>query len=122
MTESKDNNSIEVSVEAIPILTILGKIQYRYKLSDFAYGEWLIFENDKPKYYLNPFDEDYDDVRERIENSKDFDLEKILKMSNKNLSIHQRIMGVSFWYKSSTQVLALEKLPKSILDKTLKIN
>ena len=124
MPKSKleNNRFIEISVEAIPRLTILGGIKYKYKLSDFTYGEWLIFENNKPKYYLNLFDEEYKDIRERIEKFKDFELEKNLKKCDEKLSIHQKLIGISIWYKSSIQTLKLEKLPNSILDKILKIN
>ena len=29
------------------------RVRYIYRLSDFSYGEWIIFENTLPKYYLN---------------------------------------------------------------------
>ncbi len=111
----KNSELIEISLEAIPFFTIWGKIQYRYKLSDFTYGNWIIFENNKPKYYLNLYDNDYDDIREKFSKSKDFDLESTLKTHKKNLSIHQNFWGISLWNKSFIQFFHLKKMPSHIL-------
>ncbi len=106
---------MKITVESIPIYTFLGKRTYRYKLSDFSYGEWLIFENNKPKFYFNIFDKEYHEVRLAFSNSKDFDLEKKLKSYNKGLSIYQKLIGITFLKKTFLQVIELEKLPKNVL-------
>ena len=106
---------MKIAVKSIPIFTLLGKWAYRYKLSDFSYGEWVIFENNKPKFYLNIFDSEYDEVRLVFSKSKNYDLEKKLKSHNKGLSIYQKLLGITFLKKTFLQVIELEKLPKHIL-------
>ena len=111
----KGDNLIEMPLRVTPILTIFGKIQYKYKLSDFAYGEWIIFENEKPKYYLNLFDNS-DYKKDKVySKSKNFNIESILDKFQKGLSIYQKVWGIPLPYKSFIQTFHLEKLPKGIL-------
>ena len=51
-------DSIQIGVEIIPIYTFWGRKSI-IQLSDFAYGEWLVFRLNKPIYYINIFDDDF---------------------------------------------------------------
>ncbi len=106
-------NMVEVFLRVSPIITIWGKRKLKYELSDFNYGEWVIFKDNFPKYYLNMFDKEYDSIREL----PDFDIENRLKMHKGGLSIHQKLFGISLWNKSFIKSFNLEKLPTNILSK-----
>lgn len=83
-------NEVVIPLFAIPVTTLGFKKRLLYRLSDMAYGEWLIFQNDIPKYYLNIFDKIYEGVTFLAdEDGSSFEnrLEKLFKERNLNLSL-----------------------------------
>jgi len=109
-------DKINVVLEVETVLTLSGKKSF-YRLPDSAYGEWIIFENKLPKYYLNVFDEDYHEFLRTFEKIKDKDeyLEEIIKKINQSLSIRNSISGIRFFGKPKVLSFTLEKLPPSFL-------
>jgi hypothetical protein len=109
----KELNSIEIGVEIIPIYTLYG-LRDIIKLSDFVYGEWLVFESNKPLYYINIFDEDFIELKNSIE-SKETTIEnfirKINTLNNKSLSLRQNYFGFMNYKKSIYQKIRVYKFP-----------
>lgn len=66
------NSKVELKIFVKPYICFslrgIKKVK-KYFLSDFAYGELLIFEKGKPKYYLNLFEEQNYELMEYIENN-----------------------------------------------------
>lgn len=106
-------DNIEISLLCTPIYTIFGK-RIKYSLPDSAYGGWIIFENNQPKYYFNIFDCYYNDIRD-VFNEQKKDIESILKNHNSNLSLSQNFIGFSFRFQEYIEKCKLEKLPKSAI-------
>ncbi|GAB3922780.1 hypothetical protein [Mucilaginibacter myungsuensis] len=52
---------MKLAVIVNKVYTLTG-IRYLYRLSDFVYGEWLIYNNGDPVFYFNAFDELYQDT------------------------------------------------------------
>lgn len=118
MEESFINRSqSEVGVLITPITTFLGKKEYLYTLTESAYGEWIIFNDNIPKYYFNVFDTAYSalfDSLKKLRSVEEF-LENNFKKVNSNLSIRQQVFGIKHKNKSFTKRIVLEKLPVNFL-------
>lgn len=108
-------SKVEVNLLVSLYITLSGK-KYSYKLPDNAYGEWIIYENDKPKYYLNIFDKEYELVRKNLNHVSDFENYLITKFQNSNppINIKRQVIGFSI-EKPYIQKWQLEKLPLSFL-------
>lgn len=98
-------------LEVKRVYTLAG-IKHRYKLSDFAYGEWLIYKGDFPVYYFNIFDTDYSAFKDATKVNADKTL--IDKLEKHGLRLKQNLFGISST-KSYQQRFDLEKLPASYL-------
>ncbi|MBI1225624.1 MAG: hypothetical protein GC192_10350 [Bacteroidetes bacterium] len=48
---------VEMEIAIEKILTLFG-IRYWASLSDFSYGEWVVYEDNYPKYLISAFSED----------------------------------------------------------------
>jgi len=100
-------------LEVRGVYTLTG-VKYRYKLSDFAYGEWLIYKNNQPVYYFNIFDQEYAHLTEIIKANEQGFL--IGSLKRQGLNLKQNIFGIAS-IKSYLKSINLEKLPASILIK-----
>ena len=110
------NRKSEVNILVTPVITIFGKKDFLFNLSDSVYGEWIVFEGDDPKYYLNIFDKTYDPIREVIESSNE-NIGDVLnckfKEKNLNLVINRKVWGIVKKNQSFLRIYNLEKLPPS---------
>jgi hypothetical protein len=108
-----------VSILVTPVFNLLGKKSLLYSLSDMSYGEWIIFENDEPKYYFNYFDEYYQPIRKQLDQSEEKNIESLLKKSFEihglNLSISQKKLAIRKDDKAYVQVYKLDKYPVEFL-------
>jgi len=87
---------VEIPVEMIPVYTLSGK-KTIIKLSDFAYGEWLIFKNNELVYYINLFDSYFSQLKKKIE-SKEITIEEFINSINATISetfsLNQKFWGM----------------------------
>ena len=87
--------------------------KYKYTLSDFSYGEMLLFENNYPKFYINIFDENFSKIKEYV--LKNDNLEKVLKdiiVFNKlPLCIFQNFWGIDLVSKETVEEINLKPFP-----------
>jgi len=97
----------------IPIYTFSG-IKKIKKLPDYSYGEWLIYQNNEPRYYFNIFDRKYSDIHHKI--SDNIEMFLVDKLKGKKMSIRPKIIGICDYSKVSCDWMELEKLPLNILD------
>ena len=87
------------------------------ELGDHAYGEWIIYENDQPKYHVNIFDKSAASLKiDELLHTKEQNIEAILDMISKanrvNLSLGKRpVIGII--KKSKLISLNLGPLPES---------
>ena len=117
MQQLLDNTNAKVTLTVMLVLTIYGTDNL-YKLSDNAYGEWLILKKGKPKYYFNLFDKLYEQHINKLKNKKDIEgtLAKGLLRIKTDLHINRNLKYI-FILKKSLQEITLEKLPVTILEK-----
>ena len=110
------NETIEINLFVIPIITFWGKRDFIFKLSDSAYGEWLIYENNKLKYYFNVFDKSYDLIKDKIDCTSNLEelLSNRFKQKKLNLMINNAKWGILKRYKPFFKIFKLEKLPVEI--------
>jgi hypothetical protein len=107
----KSDNILRMNLEDITVYTLFGK-KHLYKLGDMAYGEWLIFQSNVPKYYLNIFDDMYQDIDEQKKIDPYKYLLKKFKAEHYGYSLGQNIHGI--WSsKINEKCFDLEKLPIS---------
>src|SRR5216117_1310161 len=95
-----------VSIWVTPLYYFFG-IKLIYVLPDMSYGQYLIFENNYPKYYFNYFDKYYDAIRIKIDNSKishELLLKKSFQANNPLLSLRQKSFGIRFENKSYNKI------------------
>ena len=87
--------------------------KYKYTLSDFSYGEMLLFENNYPKFYINIFDENFSEIKDYV--LKNDNLEKVLKdiiVFNKlPLHISQNFWGIDLVSKETVEEINLKPFP-----------
>jgi hypothetical protein len=106
-----------INLVVVPIFSIFEGIRYDYILPDSNYGEWLVFENDLPKYYFNAFDEDYQFFSKELKykNSISASLIYILDKNNNRLQLNRKIRGIRLNSKSIVKEFFIERLPKEML-------
>lgn len=112
----KKLNSIKIGIEIIPIYTLGGRRDI-IKLSDFAYGEWLVFKSNKPIYYINIFDDEFFELKKLIESKKTTVEEVIEKFNIQNsdsLSLKQSFFGITNYKNTEYQNIEIYKFPFSI--------
>jgi len=83
----------KIKLKVTPIYTLTG-VKYLYTLKDMAYGEWLIYQENKPRYYFNLFDKEYSFDKNQTGKSIEKFLETKLDILNVNLTIKQNIFGI----------------------------
>lgn len=111
------NNKVEICLYVTPLYSLFGGVGLRFRLSDFSYGEWLIFEYGKPKYYFNIFDPLYIEFLKMVENQTNLEsiLERKLKAQSPALSLKNKVIGIPSLNKSYKEVFILEKIPNTFL-------
>jgi len=111
-------NKVSVFLFVIPVLTSSLEKRYIYRLSDMAYGEWIILEDNKPRYYLYILDDIYKDVREYIHKKNiyvDDLLEQSFRDKNLSLSLRETFKVSKIWESQETsEEFKLEKLPPNL--------
>lgn len=114
----KKLNDIEINIEVIPIYTFIG-CKNIIKLSDFAYGEWLIYKSNKPVYYINIFDSDFKELKTLLESKKtsidDF-IKQVNIANNETLSLKQNYYGITVYSRRIPQKITISKFPESLLN------
>lgn len=112
------NNNLEILVEMVPILSLF-KNKYLIKLPDSAYGEWLIFKENKPVFYLNVFDPQLEVIKNKI-HSKEITIERIIERINEgtheNYSIGFKYWGFLNYEGRKTETISIQKFPFSFLE------
>ncbi len=87
---------VEIGIEIVSVFTLRGRKEI-IKLSDFVYGEWLVFKENELVYYINVFDPYFSQLKTDLEEKK-FTIEEFLdSVNNKNaetFSLDQNILGV----------------------------
>lgn len=105
---------MRMQLEDIIVYTLTGK-RHLYKLGDMAYGEWLIFKDNMPVFYLNIFDKMYENVAESIKKDPRGYLEKKIALEKSTYSLNQNIHGI--WSsKVNIKWFELEQLPVSFFE------
>lgn len=117
MVKSHTKETVALNLLAIPVLTFFG-IRISYRMLDSAYGEWLIYENNLPKYYLNIFDPEYASLRKNTLDSGidvvEYLKEKITPL-NSRLMFSDNIIGIKFNNRASIKSISVEKIPNEFL-------
>jgi len=85
---------ITIKVAATPVLTFAG-IRMRYNLLDMAYGEWLIYKDKQPCYYINIFDLAYKELKNKISGNIENYLKNWLRTNYPDLSLNPNIIGLN---------------------------
>lgn len=80
---------IRIRLFVTPIYTFTGK-KFLYSLSDMAYGEWIVFKNNYPRFYINAFEFKSDD---QVNKSVEGHLERCLKNKHPKLTLKQHLFG-----------------------------
>ena len=108
-------DKVSVFLFVAPVLTSSSEKTYAYRLPDMVDGEWIIFEDNKPRYCLYILDDLYKDLREYLQNHKDIDVSTLLAQSfkdkDRSLSLHQTFRVRRFLEKETSQEFKLEKFP-----------
>lgn len=102
-------NYINVAVITEKIYTITG-VKKHYGLGDMAYGEWLVYKNNKPCFYMNSFDDYYKEIK-KDHLGLPF-LEKKLKA--RGLTLNTNYWGMRSG-KLEDEIITLPLLPKFYL-------
>jgi hypothetical protein len=111
---------ISIPIRAVPAICLPLRRRYLYTLSDFAYGEWLIFEDNMPKYYLNIFDECYKNITRFLQTQRDITVDLMVSKSlgnvNERLSLGQKYHVITM-LESQSELLTfeLEKVSPDLL-------
>lgn len=90
--------------------------RYKYLLSDFSYGEMLLFEDNNPRFYLNLLDPSYKELSNYISQNGDRCdiLEEIIKINKLNLTVNQNLMGLDLPSKEITEEIDLPLFPLAL--------
>ena len=106
-------NSLEINIEEVPIFTWKG-LRSIIKLSDFVYGEWLVYKFNEPAFYINIFDPDFLDLKNLIE-SKEINIEgfikKINEENNEMFTLKQNFFGITNYKKAAQKKMEIQKFP-----------
>ncbi|BDD03950.1 hypothetical protein [Aureibacter tunicatorum] len=106
----------------ITSLTLTGKMRH-IDLGDFAYGEWIIYENRLPRFHIDCFREnsDADSLINSLLKSKNWTIEKILdkinQTENRNLTLGYKTPFIEFELSSELQEIKLNTLPMDWIKK-----
>jgi hypothetical protein len=113
---------MKITVIVIPQFSLLNFPNcksIRYRLSDFSYGDFLIFENDKLSYYLNTFGPSMKELSEHI-GSTDISVEELIKRigeaNNLNLSINQKVSLTTLSCGEKWIEMEIEEFPVTLWD------
>jgi hypothetical protein len=112
----KKLTTIQIGIEVFPIYTLCGRGNI-VQLSDFAYGEWLIFRSNKPIFYINIFDDDFFELRILVESKKttiEEVIEKFNIQNNDSLSLKQSFFGITNYKNIEFHKIEVHKFPFSI--------
>ena len=97
-------------------------IQEFVDLGDQAYGEWIVYINNFPKFHINCFREnsDSDVLIKKVIEKKNWTIEKLIDLVNENENI-KLSLGTRPWIEieSSTELreITLEPLPYHWIEK-----
>jgi len=111
---------ISIPIRVVPAICLPLVRRNIYRLSDFAYGEWLIYEDNIPKYYLNIFDKIYKDIMHFMQTQRDFTVELMVRKSsgnvNERLSLGEKYRVITMLESQSELVtFELEKISPDLL-------
>lgn len=106
----------KVTVEIIPCFTLFGT-RKKYKLPDMSYAQWLILENNYPKYYFYLFDPIYDSFRDELNAQRSLNdfLETQFKKHKKPFTTIANVIGFCNYSKANFELFELEKFPLELL-------
>jgi hypothetical protein len=107
-----DRGQVKINVRRTPLFPAGGS---RYQLSDFSYGEWILFEGKIPKYYFNSFDEVYSGLFDEVHTSIEGVLIEKFKAKGVRISFTPTGWGIPIIFRSEVVELVLEKLPIAYL-------
>jgi hypothetical protein len=113
--------TVSIPVRVVPAICFPFRKRNLHRLPDATYGEWLIYENDQPRYYLNLFDEIYEHVNRFLETRADVSVGSMLKRSlgarDLQLSLEEKFRTIVLLESQSELVtLELEKFPPYLFD------
>jgi len=106
-------NSLEINIEEVPIFTWKGQRRI-IKLSDFAYGEWLVYKFNAPVFYINIFDPDFLRLKNLIESKKiniEGFIKKINEENNEVFTLKQNFFGIINYNKAMYKKIEIPKFP-----------
>jgi len=105
--------TIEIHLSKIPILFSRNSI---YALGDFSYGEYIILENNRPKFYFNVFDSMYIDIADRLKTIDD--MGEFLNNQFKKKGVSYTVntpRGIGLRFMEKIKKFELQKLPLEYL-------
>jgi len=114
MEESYISKPLAIKVIATPVFTLTG-VKCRYALLDMAYGEWLVYRDNHPQYYINLFDAEYEGIRDKVGNNAERYIKERLKNSNERLSLKPNIVGLKVGKEQQTSI-TVERLPIHLIE------
>lgn len=104
-------NNIEIPIIVEKIYTITG-VQKHYSLGNMSYGEWLIYKNNQPCFYMNIFDEYYKEIKDDLSRLGKSFIEQ--KLKEKGLSLKTKIFGIRRGVLMEKSI-SIPRLPKYYL-------
>lgn len=105
---SPETETVIIHLEKIPFLF---SRHFEYRMSDFSYGAWLIFEENILKYYFDAFHEMYKEIVDGINGNGDEFLQSKFKAKNVKLTTYQRVRGICLPGRSTMERFELPLLP-----------
>jgi hypothetical protein len=84
---------VKIKLFVTKVYTLTGK-KYLYALGDMAYGEWLVYKNNKPRYYLNVFEDNNENLIKEGQSNLQSYIENKLKLIDEDLSLKPNITGI----------------------------
>ncbi len=100
--------TIKIKLFVTLILTLKGK-KKRYKLGDMAYGEYLVYKNNFPKYYLHLLD--VPNIAERAKGG--YHVESKLPDIENGLTLRHGVNGIPL-RELEPEWIDLEEIPSSL--------
>ncbi|OOQ61440.1 hypothetical protein [Mucilaginibacter pedocola] len=105
---------MQILLEDIIVYTWTGR-KHLYKLRDNSYGQWLVFKDGLPVYYLDVFDELYAGLEDSLRYGAFRYLEEKFKRSKDGYSMDANINGI--WSSTiNDKWFELEMLPLSFFE------
>lgn len=114
LTQAPRINSVKINLIKTPVFP---RKKCIYRLPDFSYGEWIIFEGNEPKYHFDLFDELYEDIRNQIIATGDIEghFTKLFQEKNLKFTLKQTVFGIPLPGMELIEEFTLSKLPKEYL-------